>query len=181
MLSSTEQEKYSAVKNEVLQILAVKYILPNNLKTQLKNISVEQQRDEKLNELVRRLKDRDNPKFQNVNNILYKLIDGQWKIMIKDHTIEDMTWACHESVAHASAYKYYLTLREDVIWMKMSRKIKSILHTSHTCQTSKYPNQHTYVKMGNIVTHNKNKLLSIDFLGLPHASRGMRNLVVRCV
>ena len=63
--------------------------------------------------------------------------------------------------------------------MKMARKVKSVLRTCHTCQTAKYPNQHLYVEMGNIVMQCKNELLCIDFLGpLPRASRGMRNLVV---
>ena len=58
-------------------------------------------------------------------------------------------------------------------------RVKTILCTCHTCQTSKYPNQHIYVKMRNIVMHDKNELLCIDFPGpLPHASQGMRNLVV---
>ena len=81
--------------------------------------------------------------------------------------------------AHAGAYKCYLTLWKDFIWMNMSRKIKSILHTCHICQTSIYPNQHNYVDVGKIVTQSKTELLCNDFLGpLRRASRGMRNLVV---
>ena len=49
-----EQENYSATKNEI-QILAIKYVLPDNLKSQFKNISIEQ-RDEKLKKkLVKKL------------------------------------------------------------------------------------------------------------------------------
>ena len=36
--------------------------------------------------------------------------------MVPDHLIEELTWACHESLAHPGAYKCYLTLREDFIW-----------------------------------------------------------------
>ena len=79
----------------------------------------------------------------------------------------------------ADAYKCYLTPREDFIRLNMARKVKSILRTCHTCQTAKYPNQHTYVEMGNIVMHGKIELLCINFLGpLPRAAQGMRNLVV---
>lgn len=74
------------------------------------------------------------------------------------------------------AYKCYLTLCEDFIWMNMDRKVKSILRT---CQTPKYPNQHTYIEMGNFVVHNKNELLYIDFLRLlPQTSHGIKNLMV---
>ena len=85
--------------------------------------------------------------------------------MVPDHLIEKLTWACHESLAHAGAYKCYLTLREDFIWTNMARKVKSVLRTCHTSQTAKHPNQQTYVEMGNIVMHEKNELLCIDFLG----------------
>lgn len=170
-----EQENYSATKNKI-EILASKYVLPDDLKTQLKKISIEQ-REEKKNS--QQIKDKEYPEYQIVNNTLYKLINGQWKIMVPDNIVEDLTWACHESLAHACSYKCYLTLREDFIWMNISRKIKSILRTRHTCQTSKYPTQHTYVEMGNIVTRDKNELLCTDLLGpLPRAARGMRNLVV---
>ena len=53
--NAVEQENYSATKYEI-QILAIKYVLPDNLKTQLKNISIEQQRDEKLKKLGKKLK-----------------------------------------------------------------------------------------------------------------------------
>ena len=53
-----EQEKYSAVKKK-FKILAVKYVLSDNFKTQLKNISVEQQRDKNLKKVSHEIKDRD--------------------------------------------------------------------------------------------------------------------------
>ena len=96
-----------------------------------------------------------------------------------DDLVEDLTWACHESHAHAGAYKCYLGMRDDFVCLNMARKFKSTLRTCHICQTAKYPNQHTYVEMGNIITKNKNDLLCIDFLGpLPRAARCMKNLVV---
>ena len=38
----------------------------------------------------------DNPKYKIDKNVLYKIIDGQWKIMVPDELVEDLTWACHE-------------------------------------------------------------------------------------
>ena len=99
--------------------------------------------------------------------------------MVPGAMVEDLTWTCHESLAHAGAYKCYLAMREDFVWLNMARKVKAILRTCHACQTAKYPNQHTQVEMGNIVSKNKNDLICIDFLGpLPRAARGMKNLVV---
>ncbi|MFP3031746.1 MAG: integrase, partial [Wolbachia sp.] len=99
--------------------------------------------------------------------------------MVPDELVEELTWACHESLVHAGPYKCFLALHEDFIWINMLRKIKSLLRTCHLCQTAKYPNLHTCVEMGNIVTRNKNELLCTDFLGpLPRATRGLKNLVV---
>lgn len=53
----------------------------------------------------------------------------------------------------------------------MGRKIKSILRTFQTCQTAKYPNQHTYVEIGDIVMNGKKELVCID--PLPRTTRGM--------
>lgn len=72
--------------------------------------------------------------------------------MKPDYLVEDLTWTCHESLAHAGAYKCYLAMREDFVWMNMAGKVKWILRTWHVCQTVKYPNQHTYVEMKNVVT-----------------------------
>jgi hypothetical protein len=104
--------------------------------------------------------------------------------MVPQQMVEEITWACHESLAHAGAYRCYLVLREDFIWNNMARKIKAILKTCHACQTARHPNQHTYVEMGNIITKGKGEILCIDFLGpLPRASRGNRHLIVlrRCL
>ena len=155
----------------ILKILAVKYALPDELKNRLKFVNIEQQRDAKLRKISEEIRIQDNPKYKIDRNVLYKIIDGQWKIMVPDELVEDLTWACHESFAHAGPYKCYLAMHEDFVWLNMARKVKSILQTCHICQTVKYPNQHTYVEMGNIITKNKNDLVCIDFLGpLPRLS-----------
>ena len=35
--------------------------------------------------------------------------------MVPDDLVEDLTWACNESLAHAGAYKCYLAMREDFV------------------------------------------------------------------
>ena len=44
---TVQQETYTSDKNEI-QILAIKYALPNELKSLLKNINIEQQRDDTI-------------------------------------------------------------------------------------------------------------------------------------
>ena len=96
------RDRYSSTRNEV-QILAIQYALPNELKNRLKCINVEQQRDEKLIKISDEIRIQDNPKYKIDKNVLYKIIDGQWKIIVPDEHVEDLTWACH-TLAHAGAY-----------------------------------------------------------------------------
>ena len=107
------EEQYSSTRNEV-QILTITYVLPYTLKTRLKNINIEQQRDAKLKKISDDIRVQDNPKYKIDNDVLYKIIDGQWKIMVPDELVEDLTWACHESLAHAGAHKCYLAMRQDL-------------------------------------------------------------------
>lgn len=172
------EEKHTASREEI-QILAVKYNISANLKDKLRNIGQHQQLDSKLKKIMDSIKEREDPKYILEQDTLYKLNNARWKVMVPDGLVEELTWACHESLAHAGPYKCFLALREDFIWINMLRKIKSLLRTCHTCQTAKYPNLHTCVEMGNIVTRSKNELVCIDFLGpLPRAARGLKNLVV---
>ena len=58
-----QQETYTSDKNEI-QILAVKYALPNELKSLLKNINCEQQWDDKIKKLLMNLKLKKIPNFK---------------------------------------------------------------------------------------------------------------------
>ena len=88
--------KHTSYKSEI-QILAVKCALPNELKSLLININIEQQRDDKIKKIINEIQVKENPKFQIANNVLYKLIDGQWKIMVPDHLVEDLTCLLYTS------------------------------------------------------------------------------------
>lgn len=109
---------------------------PDELVTAIKNISVEQSKDRRLRQIINRIQVEDDHNYHIEDNVLYKLISRQWRIMIPDHLIEGLTWACHEELAHVSAYKCYLALREDFIWENMVRRIKAVLRTCHICQTA---------------------------------------------
>lgn len=99
--------------------------------------------------------------------------------MLPQQLLEDITWACHESLAHVGPYRCYLVLKEDFVCNNMMRKIKNILKTCHACQTANYPNYNTCTEMGNIIARKKNDLICLDFLGpLPRTSRRMRHLIV---
>ena len=79
--------------------------------------------------------------------------------------IRDRTIPCHQSLAHASALKCHLALKEDFILNNMFIRIKAILKGCYECQTARHPNLHTYVDMQNIKTQEKGELVAMDFLG----------------
>ena len=100
-------------RKSILKILAVKYTLPDDLKNRLKLVNLEPQKDAKIRKIREEIQRQDNPKYRIDSDVLYKIIEGQWKIMVPDDLVEDLTLACHESLAHAGAYKCYLAMRED--------------------------------------------------------------------
>lgn len=58
---------------------------------------IEQRNDQNVVKLIRKLEREPNLKFGMHNNILYKLIGVQWKIVMPEQVIEGLAWACHET------------------------------------------------------------------------------------
>ena len=159
----------------------MKYEFLPELKQKLRNLGAENDQD--LGRVGRKdnLQQRNHSRYIVEENILYKLMDGRWKIVTLEHLIDEILWFCHTSLPHAGAYRCYLVLREDFIWNSITKKVRVTLRGCHDCQTSKYHNQHTYVEMNNIITKGKIEILCIDFLRpLPKATRGLKHLIV-CV
>lgn len=174
----TEEHKHDP--NEV-QILQMKFNLPETTKQKLKNIGAEQNNDPNIVKIKQEIIQKDNPRYKLKEEVLCKLIHQEWKILLPQHMLPEITWACHESLAHAGAHRTYLVMMETFVCNNMMRKIRTILKTCHTCQTANYPNYNTCIEMGSIVTSKKGELLCIDFLGpLPRATRRMRHIIV-CV
>lgn len=86
----------------------IQYNLPTDLKNKLRNITLEQENDLILNDLELKLIRQENNQFKINNNILYKLNDGAWKIVIPQQLLEPLTWACHENLAHIGPYRFTL-------------------------------------------------------------------------
>lgn len=172
-------EERMVSKNQGIQILAVKYKFPDDITNKIKNIHTYQKQDDIVKKLRQNLQVEPKNNYIVVKDVLYKLIDGKWKVVMPECMIDTLVEAAHLSLGHAGPYKCYLALREDFIWNNMARRIKNVLKYCYECQTAKYPNYHTCVEMGNIISGSKGKLLCVDFVGvLPRAGRGLRNLVV---
>ena len=70
---SAQQENYSCERYEI-QILAAKYVLPNEAETVLKTLAWTNNGMITLKKINYEIKIKDSPKFQIFNNTLYKLI-----------------------------------------------------------------------------------------------------------
>jgi hypothetical protein len=108
------------------------------LKRKLQRIQVEQRLDPKIWEIIERATQGERPRYKVHNDVLYKWMDDQWRIVLPQHLLEEVTWACHESLAHAGAYRCYLALKEDFVCNNMARRVKAILKTCHACQTARH-------------------------------------------
>lgn len=71
-----------------MKILALQYQLPNQIKNTLININIEQRNDENLVKLIIKLKNESNPKYCMYYNIVHKLNNGRWKIVMPKQEIE---------------------------------------------------------------------------------------------
>ena len=50
-------------------------------------VNLEQQKDAKLRKISEEIQRQDNPKYRIDRDVLYKIIDGQWKIMVPDDLV----------------------------------------------------------------------------------------------
>ena len=175
---AVKEEEYEATKDE-LKVLAIKYQVTPQVQDMLRNLAAHQGLDPGIRRIKENLLVKENPRYQIKNDILYKLMKGEWKIVLSHEMLVTLGWACHQTMAHASSRKCCLALQEDFIANNMHRKLSLILKRCMECQTARSPNMHTYVPMQNVIAGERGDMVAIDFLGpLPRAVRDKRHIVV---
>ena len=128
----------------MVNISTITYQTDDRVKYLLNNLASEQNEDPQISHLkLSTLSSR----YTIKNTILYKLVNDDWKILLSPEMLKTLTRPCHQSLAHASALKCHLALREDSILNNMFRRIKAILKGFYECQTARHPNLHTYVDL----------------------------------
>ena len=111
-------------KGKEIKILNITYQTDGRFKYLLNNIANEQNKDLQISHMkLSTLSSR----YTIKNSILYKLINYDWKIFLSSEMLKTLTIPCHQSLAHASALKCHLALKEDFILNNMFRRIKAIL------------------------------------------------------
>ena len=84
------------------------------------------------------------------NNILFKLIRHDCKVVLTNEMLFKLITPTQESLAHGSELICYLSLSVDFSINNMFRKIKHELKECYDSQTAKQPNLHTYVETQSI-------------------------------
>lgn len=175
-IAEDKEETYINEKRE-LRLLSIKYKASDETKRILRDLATEQNKDEKIRQL--KMKQPLENKYTINDDVLFKLVNHEWKVMLSPAMLQTLIVPCHESLGHASSLKCYLSLKEDFIVNNMYRRIRNVLKKCHECQTARYPNLHTYVEMQSIRVKERGELIAVDFLGpMPRSNRGVSNILV---
>ena len=149
ILSRYVTEEREEIYNKEVRLLPIRFETNNDVKRMLQNLAEEQDQDLILGNLKRQ--SHLSAQCKLYNNILFKLIRHDWKIVLTNKMLFKMITPTHESLAHASALKCYLSLREDFTINNMFRKIKGELKKCYDCQTAKpvsYTHLDVYKRQG---------------------------------
>lgn len=138
------------------------------LRRLLRNMRDEQNKDPNIAKIKEDLRRTEDPRYVYRKNLVYKLMDGEWKIILPNTMLKQLKWACHESLAHTGPYRCYIAMREYFICKNMIRETRTILKICHICQTAKAPNMHTYIKQEEIITHRRAVYYVSIFWGHSH-------------
>ena len=91
------RSRYAPVKKEKhirentdVRIISIKYESPQELKQRLRNSGTEQDQDPNILKRKNNLRQRDHPSYKVEENVLYKLMDNRWKIIVPQHLVENI-------------------------------------------------------------------------------------------
>ena len=95
-----------------IKILNITYQTDDRVKYLLNNIANEQNKDLQISHMkLSPLSSR----YTIKNTIFYKLVNYDWKTVLSPEMLKTLTIPCHQSLAHATALKCHLALKEDFI------------------------------------------------------------------
>lgn len=110
------------------------------------------------------------------NNVLFKLIKQDWKIVLSSEILEKLFTPAYESLSHASPLKCYKVQNRDFTINNMFWKIKGKLLQQLNCKVTKF----AYI-CGDAKYQQKGKQRDSCikfFRTIPRSSRGVRHILV---
>lgn len=160
------------------QLVLGKY--SRGLTRQFQNLSMLQQQDQILNQIILRLPNEPNLPYKYYNNILF-YVDRKNKerMMVPDNMVKQLITEVHEEYGHGGATKIYQLLRIDCQFRHMLKKIKKITQSCDICQKSKIYNQNTRGPLLSNIPSGPREMISLDLIGpLPRGQLGSKYILV---
>lgn len=150
----------------------------------LRNISNIQMRDEKLKQIVLKIRENRENKlnqyYQIVNNKLYRKCKQQWKLYVPSDISKDLIKEIHVMYGHIGGRKLHETMEEHFTMDSMCQKINKIVKSCNICQTCKDSGNRNITGITQpIIPECKGDMVSVDYYGpLPTSTSGVKYLLV---
>lgn len=167
-----EKKRHLNQQKKILKFLPINIKRIMKLKILLCNLATKQDRDPRI---VQTKQQALNIKFKMRCNILFRLMNHYWKIVLSGEILNALIIPCSESLVHNLPPKHYLVLRDDC-WVKnMFRRIKDVFKKMLSLldiETTKS----TYICLYGELLHQKGDIfISFGFFGpIPKFNRGVK-------
>lgn len=117
--------------------------------------------------------------FKMKDNLLWKNVEGKWRVCVPTDIREKLVMYTHQEYYHVGPRKVFLILREVFTWVNMRKSIHDLLNYCDSCQRNKYLNCSYKGFYKPIIPSAPNELLSVDIYGpIPKGKYGNKFLFV---
>lgn len=170
-------------QQEDLEVNTLTLNISKNSIRQIKNISIHQRDDEKLNTIIRRLSYQQSTEYNNkylINDkILYRKEKHRWKVYIPAKIRESLIKDIHETYGHGGVKRTLRIFKESFATDQLIKATKDVIRRCDRCQKCKDNNQILHGETSAITPKHKGELISADYYGpLVTSSSGVRYILV---
>ncbi|KAG5864333.1 hypothetical protein JTB14_018731 [Gonioctena quinquepunctata] len=172
-------EDESKPRGPEVSIAELSLICDKEITTYLKEISVHQRNDSRLQNHLQH--EKKGLYFTKYNDIIFakRKSDMPWKIYLPKSLIETSVEKYHSQYGHFGVSKTLKFIEYHFIWENMKRDISKIIRRCNICQQAKVPNRTYTGEQMSIIPEDEYDLLAVDFYGpLPSGQFGMKYIFV---
>ena len=140
----------------------------------LRNLLVEQEKDEVLGDILTQLRGMDVDSRIKVGKYWYKLEcgflarlchEGAWRVCVPSSLQVTMIWYHHKALGHFGSSKVLFAVQQHFIWKNMGRQIRKVLASCDSCQRCKCPTRFLEGPRQMVITEKPRDLLCVDLYG----------------
>ena len=154
----------------------------NSLKTILKNIKNQQNKDPNLRDIISAIKNNENVEnYVSFENIVFhkERENSNWRIAIPEELTQELIIVTHGKIGHPGVYKTLEYLKQFFYWKDMSRQTKRCVLACDLCQRVKHLTIAMEGEYNLVQADRPNELITVDFYGpLPRGRGGVQYLFV---